>query len=134
MDIDWNIVVIGLACTCIGLWFGWGYYHGKVRLLRMEIKVLKGELTDEKSRGEACEKAADEWRGVAMRHAAEVDRLKHEKALVRKALAHKMLESGDTSGRWSPDYWKQVLEECEAELGSAEYRWRKRHWNGLKET
>lgn len=39
MDISWDIVVTGLVCTCIGLLAGWGRYHGKVGLLRMEIKV-----------------------------------------------------------------------------------------------
>lgn len=125
MGIDWGTVVIGFVCTCIGLWAGWGIYHRKVGLLRMEIKVLKRELSDERRRGEACGKAADEWRGAAMRADAEVKRLKHEKALVRKVLAHRMLEDGDNSGGWSPDYWKQVLDECDAELGGTEYRWKK---------
>lgn len=120
-----GIVVIGLACACIGLWFGWGYYHGKVQLLRMEIKVLKGELSEERARGESFSKTADEWRGVAMRADAGVEKLKHEKAVVRKALAHTMLERGDTTGEWSPDYWKKVLAECDAELGGADYRCRK---------
>lgn len=79
MGIDWGTVVIGLVCTCIGLLAGWGIYHGKAGLLRMEIKVLKRELSDERERGEAYGKAADEWRGAAMRADAEVERLKQEK-------------------------------------------------------
>lgn len=86
MGISWDIVVIGLVCTCIGLLVGWVLYHGKVRLLRMEITVLKRELSDERRRGEACGKAADEWRGAAMRADAEVERLKHEQALVWKGI------------------------------------------------
>lgn len=76
---SWDIVIIGFVCTCIGLWAGWEIYHGKVGLLRMEIKALKRELSDERERGEAYGKAADEWRGAAMRADAEVGRLKHEK-------------------------------------------------------
>lgn len=125
MDIDWGTVVIGFVCTCIGLWAGWGLYRGKVRLLRMEIKVLKRELSDERARGEAYGKVADEWRGVAMRADTQVARLKHEKALVQKALAHSMLEDGDSPGGWSPDYLRQVLDKCEAELGGSEYRWKR---------
>lgn len=60
MDIDLGTAVIGIVCTCIGLWAGWGIYHGKVGLLRMEIKVLKRELSDERELGEAYGKAADE--------------------------------------------------------------------------
>lgn len=117
MGMSWDIVIIGIVCTCIGLWAGWGRYHGKVGLLRMEITVLKRELSDERERGEAYGKAADEWHGAAMRSDAEVERLKHETALVQKALAHSLLEDGDSPGGWSPDYWRQVLDECEAELG-----------------
>lgn len=76
MGISWDIVVTGLVCTCIGLLAGWGIYHGKAGLLRMEIKVLKRELSDERERGEAYGKAADEWRRAAMRSDAEVERLK----------------------------------------------------------
>lgn len=92
MGINWEIVILGIACTGIGLWFGWLYYHGKVGLLRLEIQVLRGELADEKSRGEACEKAADEWQRAAMRAEAEVVRQKHETALVRNALDECMAE------------------------------------------
>lgn len=76
MDMSWDIVIIGIVCTCIGLLAGWGRYHGKVGLLRMEIKVLKRELSDERERGEAYGKAADEWRGAAMRADAEIAELK----------------------------------------------------------
>lgn len=120
MDISWDIVVTGLVCTCMGLLAGWGIYHGKVGLLRMEIKTLKRELSDERERGEAYGKAADEWRGAAMRAETQVERLKHE-----KALAHSMLGDGDSPGGWSPDYWRQVLDKCEAELGGTEYRWKR---------
>lgn len=68
MGIDWGTVVIGLVCTCIGLWFGWGIYHGKVEALKLEIKVLKRELSAEKSRSESYGKAADEWRRLAYRN------------------------------------------------------------------
>lgn len=125
MGMSWDIVIIGLVCTCIGLWAGWGIYHEKMGLLRMEIKVLKRELSDERERGEAYGKAADEWRGAAMRADAEVGRLKRETALVRKALAHRMLKDGDKPDGWSPDYWRQVLDKCEAELGGTEYRWKR---------
>ena len=123
MDINWTIVTIGIFCWT--LWFVWLYYHGKVETLRMEIKVLKGELCDERARGESFSRTADEWRGVAMRADAEVERLKHEKALIQKTLAHRMLEDGRSTGGWDPDYWRKVLDECEAELGGAEYRWKK---------
>lgn len=79
MDMSWDIVIIGIVCTCIGLLAGWGRYHGKAGLLRMEIKVLKRELSDERERGEAYGKAADGWRVAAMRSDAEVERLKEEK-------------------------------------------------------
>lgn len=125
MDIDWGTVVIGFVCTCIGLWAGWGIYRGKVEALKLEIKALKRELSDEKARSEAYGKAADEWRGAAMRADAEVKRLKHEKTLVQKALAHRTLEDGENMAGWSPDYWRQVLEACEAERGDIEYQWEK---------
>lgn len=67
MGISWDIVIIGIVCTCIGLWAGWGIYHGKARLLRMEIKALKRELSDERVRGEAYGEVADEWRILAYR-------------------------------------------------------------------
>lgn len=79
MGMSWDIVIIGLVCTCIGLWAGWGIYHEKMGLLRMEIKVLKRELSDERGRSEAYGKAADGWRAAAMRSDAEVERLKQEK-------------------------------------------------------
>ena len=108
MGMSWDIVIIGIVCTCIGLLAGWGRYHGKVGLLRMEIKVLKRELSDERARGEAYGKAADEWRVASMHADAEVERLKRETALVQKALAHRILEDGDKPDGWSPDYWRQV--------------------------
>lgn len=125
MGIDWGTVVIGFVCTCIGLLAGWGIYHGKVKALELEIKALKRELSDERGRSEAYGKAADGWRVAAMRADAEVERLKHETARVRKALTHRMLEDGDSPGGWSPDYWRQVLDKCEAELGGTEYRWKR---------
>lgn len=125
MGVSWDIVIIGLVCTCIGLWAGWGIYHEKMGLLRMEIKVLKRELSDERARCESFSRTADEWRGAAMRAETQVERLKHEKALVQKALAHSMLGDGDSPGGWSPDYWRQVLDKCEAELGGTEYRWKR---------
>lgn len=76
--------------------------------------MLKRELSDERRRGEACGKAADEWRGAAMRADAEVERLNHEQALVRKALAHRILDD------LGPDYWRKVLDECDEELGGSE--------------
>jgi hypothetical protein len=86
MDINLGIVILGIACTGIGLWFGWLYYHGKVGLLRLEIQVLRGELADEKARGEACGKAADEWRCVALRHVRETEELKHELEVLRQGI------------------------------------------------
>lgn len=112
MGISLDIVVTGFVCTCIGLWAGWGLYRGKVEALKLEIKALKRALSDERGRGEAYGKAADGWREAAMRAETQVERLKHE-----KALAHKMLEDRDSPGGWSPDYWRQVLDECDAELG-----------------
>lgn len=94
MGMSWDIVIIGLVCTCIGLWAGWGIYHEKMGLLRMEIKVLKRELSDERARCESFSRTADEWRGAVMRAETQVERLKHEKALVQKALAHSMLGDG----------------------------------------
>lgn len=44
MGIDWGTVVIGLVCTCIGLLVGWGLYHGKVRLLRMDNSAEAGAV------------------------------------------------------------------------------------------
>lgn len=76
MGISWDIVVTGLVCTCIGLWAGWGIYHGKMKALELEIKALKRELSDERGRSEAYGKAADGWRRAAMRSDAEVERLK----------------------------------------------------------
>lgn len=76
MGMSWDIVIIGLVCTCIGLWAGWGIYHEKMEALELEIKALKRELSDERGRSEAYGKAADGWRGAAMRADAEIAELK----------------------------------------------------------
>lgn len=68
MDISWGIVILALVCTCIGLCLGCVIYHGKEEALRLEIKALKRELSNEKARSEAYGKTADEWRRLAYRN------------------------------------------------------------------
>lgn len=105
MDISWDIVVTGLVCTCMGLWAGWGIYHGKVKALELEIKALKRELSDERERGEAYGKAADAWRGAAMRADAEVGSLKQEKDAEIAGLKQKLDDAQARLYAESVDTW-----------------------------